>query len=288
MGKRGIGLLAGWVKQLLPRMQRRTADYGAILLGLLLLAAVPSLRSTDQHAYPSEANPLSAEKTWPAPRLAPTAPPTPTPAAVTSVEAVQGRDTPPVILEEGQRLVPGQQGTPVPTQARPNPSTRSDRYSVAPANASPQERFILEVAAAAQASQRATGVPASVTIAQAILESDSGRSRLAKEANNFFGIKASKTPGPAGVVYMDTWEYLNGRNVTRREPFKAYHTMEESFTDHGEYLRNSPIYAEAMKHTDDPRQFARQIHRAGYATDPQYATKLIRLMDRYNLYQYDS
>ena len=149
-----------------------------------------------------------------------------------------------------------------------------------------QTRFILSAAEPAQASQRETGVPASVTIAQAALESSWGQSVLSTKANNYFGIKALNGPGPAGVINLNTGEYLNGQNVVINDGFKAYHNMEESFADHGRYLRDNPRYAKCFE-TEDPKEFARRLEAAGYATDPAYAAKLIQCMDRFNLYAYD-
>lgn len=149
-----------------------------------------------------------------------------------------------------------------------------------------QAKFIMDAVGPAQASQRETGVPASVTIAQAALESDWGRSRLATVGHNYFGIKASGGTGPAGVISMQTGEYLNGSNVVVTDGFRAYHNMEESFADHGRLLKSSKRYASCFE-TSDPREFARRLQAAGYATDPQYAAKLIRYMDKFNLYAYD-
>jgi flagellum-specific peptidoglycan hydrolase FlgJ len=151
----------------------------------------------------------------------------------------------------------------------------------------PQERFIASIGEAAVASKDRTGIPASVTIAQAILESFWGSSRLAREANNYFGIKAQTRTGPAGVVWFDVWEVIGGRNVMQSQPFRAYNSVAESFVDHGRFFVDNGRYARAMVVSHDPRQFAREINRAGYATDPAYASKLIGLMDRYNLYRYD-
>jgi flagellum-specific peptidoglycan hydrolase FlgJ len=151
----------------------------------------------------------------------------------------------------------------------------------------PQERFIASIAEAAVASHERTGIPASVTIAQAILETYWGASRLAREANNYFGIKAQTKPGPAGIIRFDVWEVLGGRNVVRSEPFRVYNTIAESFVDHGRFFLDNGRYAAALAARGDAKQFAREINRAGYATDPAYSSKLIGLMDRYNLYRYD-
>jgi hypothetical protein len=148
--------------------------------------------------------------------------------------------------------------------------------------------FINEVGAAAQRSRLATGVPASVTVAQAILESDWGRSRLSRQGNNLFGIKAlGSVTGPAGVVSITTWEYVNGRDVIVQAPFKAYFTLQQSIDDHGTFFTRNRRYRDALAVGNDAQAFARAIQDAGYATDPSYAAKLIGLMDRYNLYRFD-
>jgi flagellum-specific peptidoglycan hydrolase FlgJ len=145
--------------------------------------------------------------------------------------------------------------------------------------------FIDSIAADAIRNQRETGVPASVTIAQAILESGWGRSELSRQANNFFGIKGT---GPAGSVTMRTREVINGSVVYVDAPFRKYHTPQESFADHARLFTQSPRYAEAMRHTHDAFRFAAEIHRAGYATDPEYTNKLHSLMRQYNLTQFDA
>jgi flagellum-specific peptidoglycan hydrolase FlgJ len=150
-----------------------------------------------------------------------------------------------------------------------------------------QHQFILEIAAGARESDRITGVPASVTVAQAILESDWGRSRLAREAKNLFGIKAHGRSGNAGVYNIQTWEVIGGADVMVAATFKAYKGWADSIVDHGKWFHQQPRYAKALDVRDDPRAFARAINDAGYATDPAYSAKLITLMDRYDLYQYD-
>jgi flagellum-specific peptidoglycan hydrolase FlgJ len=182
----------------------------------------------------------------------------------------------------------------VPVEApsvAPAPPSAPDLETIAvslPAPRNAQETFIFKVVPGAQQSQRATGVPTSVTIAQAILESEWGRSYLAREANNLFGVKALTKPGPAGVVTIDAWEVENGVNVTRKgEPFRKYNSVAESIADHGMFFIENRRYREALLAKDDPKEFARRIAAAGYATDPGYAPKLIGLMDRYDLYRWD-
>jgi flagellum-specific peptidoglycan hydrolase FlgJ len=148
--------------------------------------------------------------------------------------------------------------------------------------------FIEAIGAAARVSRQATGVPASVTVAQAILESDWGRSRLARQGNNLFGIKALSGPGPDGVVTMATWEHTPAGDVVVQAPFKAYGSLEQSVEDHGRFFVVNRRYAAALGVGRDARAFAQAIQDAGYATDPNYASKLDALMDKYNLYRFDS
>jgi LysM repeat protein len=209
--------------------------------------------------------------------------------------AAANRLEPPYVILSGQRLLfPGGR-MPTLVAAATSPSAPgSEAASLKPKplpypnDAAPEQAaFILSIAEAARASQRDTSVPASVAIAQAILETYWGSSRLARENQNFFGIKARERGGTDGTVWYNVWEVAGSRNLTSNEPFRAYKTMADSFVDHGRFFVENPRYAGALQVADDPRAFAREIARAGYATDPGYATKLIGLMDRFNLYAYD-
>jgi hypothetical protein len=150
--------------------------------------------------------------------------------------------------------------------------------------------FIDAQAPAAQSSDRATGVPASVTLAQAILESGWGKSALAREDHNLFGMKCFGSPGDHAIGCRDyaTFECSPiGGCFDMDATFRAYANVADSYRDHGDLLANWSRYATAMDHADDPKRFAREIHKAGYATDPQYADKLIGIMDDYDLYRFD-
>ena len=152
-----------------------------------------------------------------------------------------------------------------------------------------QQAFLEQAAQAARDGQALTGVPASVTTAQAILESDWGRSLLAISANNYFGIKAMGTLGSDGVVWMPTSEYDDSGNLYQIiSAFRAYKSLTDSLTDHDLLLSTSSRYASAMKAARDPKAFAALLASDGYSTDPAYADKLIAIMDRYNLYQLDA
>jgi LysM repeat protein len=188
----------------------------------------------------------------------------------------------PFALSLDQRLlVPG---------ARPLPLTSATRVAEWPAPGTGdrhKRQFIEAAAVAAQDSQRRLGIPASVIIAQAIHESYWGTSKLARNANNFFGIKARNGEGSAGTYWMDAWEVIDGEDVVVPEPFRAYNDPGESFVDHGLFFLRNSRYHGAFRYSGDPRRFAQAIADAGYATDPDYAPKLIRIMEQYDLYQYD-
>jgi Mannosyl-glycoprotein endo-beta-N-acetylglucosaminidase len=147
-----------------------------------------------------------------------------------------------------------------------------------------QQAFIGEVAPGAVAVQRRYGVPASVTIAQAIDESGWGRSSLATEDHNLFGIKGT---GPAGSDAQPTHEFENGQSVMRTASFRVYHNAAESIDDHGKLLATSEYYRQPMAYRHDPNALAAALTGV-YATDPDYGAKLIVLMRRYDLYHYDN
>jgi LysM repeat protein len=196
---------------------------------------------------------------------------------------------PPFIIVIGQPLmIPGGK---VPPPLSPESAAQAEPseppLAIPPAATEDQRAFILGHARAAQRSEKVTGIPSSVTLAQAILETYWGTSRLSREAHNYFGIKAREQPGPAGVITFNVWEHVNGRDIYSNEPFRRYNSAAESFTDHGQWFHTWPRYAAALAVRDDPKAFARAINQAGYATDPAYATKLINLMDKFNLYAYD-
>jgi hypothetical protein len=151
------------------------------------------------------------------------------------------------------------------------------------------EELIQAVGEAARASKAQTGVPASVTVAQAILESDWGQSLLSREANNYFGIKAMGSAGNDGAVWMNTMEFDGrGRSYYTLDPFRAYKSLVDSVTDHSLLFVRVGLYRAAMQATDNPNEFARRIAAAGYSTDPAYPSKIIGLMQKYDLYRFDA
>jgi hypothetical protein len=180
---------------------------------------------------------------------------------------------------------------PLPTRpdaAKPSTASASGGRQIETHTFTSESEFINLVGTAAQRSYKVTGVPASVSVAQAILESDWGRSRLTRQGNNLFGIKALSAPGTAGTISLATWEHLDGSDVVLQQPFRAYYTLEESVVDHAQFFIRNRRYADALAVGNDARAFASAIQADGYATDPNYADKLIQLMDRYSLYRFDA
>ncbi|MER7283984.1 sporangiospore maturation cell wall hydrolase GsmA [Dactylosporangium sp. NPDC000244] len=178
-----------------------------------------------------------------------------------------------------------------PAAPAPAPSAPVAAVPMGPTGTMTNEQFLAASIPAAQQSQRDTKVPASVTLAQAILESGWGRSSLSANDNNFFGMKCfNNAPGSyaAGCKAYSTQECnAAGACVTTVATFRTYRTSVDSFRDHGANLKSLARYAAAFNYTTNPNQFIAEIHKGGYATDPLYTTKVVALMTKYNLYQYD-
>ena len=142
------------------------------------------------------------------------------------------------------------------------------------------EQFVSRMLPAAQRASQASGVPAQLIMAQAALESGWGRREIRKEdgttSYNLFGIKADKSwKGP--VAETTTTEFVDGVSQKTRAAFRAYGSYEEAFSDYAKFLVTNPRYANVLA-TQDPVEAAHGLQRAGYATDPQYGGKLVRIM----------
>lgn len=127
--------------------------------------------------------------------------------------------------------------------------------------------------------QKKYGIPASIILAQGLLESGAGKGRLAVQANNHFGIKCHNWTGE--TIFQD--------DDVRNECFRKYNHVLDSYDDHSQFLSSKPRYSNLFKlNSTDYVGWAHGLKAAGYATDPGYASKLISLIERYNLHQYDS
>lgn len=145
-----------------------------------------------------------------------------------------------------------------------------------------QTKFLLDVLPDSVVSQLQTQVPASITLAQAALETGYGRS--VPPGNNFFGIKGT---GPAGTTLQNTQEEVGGKLVNTQDKFRKYNDRAESFVDHARLLSENPRYGKAMDKREDPDQMATEIKKAGYATDSDYPSKLQWIMRTFGLKQLD-
>jgi len=126
---------------------------------------------------------------------------------------------------------------------------------------------------------RVNGIPASITLAQGILESDAGNSALAVYANNHFGIKCHKEWTGAKYIQDDD---------AKDECFRKYKAAEESFDDHSEFLKTRGRYAFLFElRKTDYKGWAEGLKEAGYATDKSYSARLIKIIDDNKLHQYD-
>ena len=144
----------------------------------------------------------------------------------------------------------------------------------------PQQSYIEKYSSLAVEEMYRTGVPASITLAQGLLESGNGQSRLAVKGNNHFGIKCHNTWTGAKVYHDDD---------RKGECFRKYDSPEESFRDHSDFLRYRDRYKFLFDlELTDYRSWAYGLKTAGYATDPKYPEKLIRLIEEYRLYEYDT
>jgi flagellar protein FlgJ len=151
-----------------------------------------------------------------------------------------------------------------------------------------QRQFIADVGGVARVRRAQVGLPPSLVVAMAINESAWGQSALARDARNYFGVKAVVGSGTLGAVEEETEEVVDGRVVRIRAPFRAYRSLDESVVDLGAFLHENDRYAPLWSATDDPRAAARVLLDAGYATDPAWADKLARLIDDLDLERLDA
>ncbi|VTU26685.1 Peptidoglycan hydrolase FlgJ [Variovorax sp. PBS-H4] len=145
------------------------------------------------------------------------------------------------------------------------------------------DAFVDRMGAPAQAASEASGVPAPLILAQAALESGWGKREIraddGTQSYNLFGIKADRGwKGP--TVETTTTEYVDGEPQKVRAKFRAYGSYEEAFTDYAKFITRNPRYANVLA-TDDPAAAAHGLQKAGYATDPQYGQKLVRIMQKF-------
>ncbi|WP_431860282.1 flagellar assembly peptidoglycan hydrolase FlgJ [Azospirillum sp.] len=178
--------------------------------------------------------------------------------------------------------------TPVALAALGTDAAGRGRASSEPPRAGPAlparvQAFVGRLGDAARAAARATGLPETLILAQAALESAWGRREVRGDDGatsfNVFGIKADRSwRGP--VTQATTTEVIGGVAQKVRASFRAYGSYEEAFADYARFLARNPRYGRVLGETD-PVRAAQELQRAGYATDPAYASKLVRVMKRF-------
>ena len=131
-----------------------------------------------------------------------------------------------------------------------------------------------------------SGIPVSIILGQGIMESECGMSKLARNANNHFGVKWKSEADGAYVMHHDDDKDKYGRPMASK--FVKYNSVKESFTHHSDFLTNRDRYQSLFKYDrTNYTQWALGLSRCGYATDPKYATKLISIIEKYQLHNYD-
>ncbi len=177
-----------------------------------------------------------------------------------------------------------------PAAASPVDSTQRASVSPAPRAAAgaiqslgdtqTPEDFVRAVQPHAEVAAAELGVPARVLIAQAALETGWGRHAMRTDeggsANNLFGIKADRR-WSGDAVNRATTEYENGSQQKTRADFRSYDSVAASFADYTRFLKTNPRYADALRHNGDAQHFVQGLQKAGYATDPGYADKIMKI-----------
>ena len=168
-----------------------------------------------------------------------------------------------------------------------NVTRRQDRVeSDSPEEFTSPEEFIRYMRPLAEKVAARLGVNAEVLIAQSALETGWGRKIIrhsdGTSSHNLFGIKARRDwTGPSATV--NTLEYVDGTMQKTRDSFRMYESFAESFDDYAEFLTSNPRYRDAVSVSGDSDKFVRALQTAGYATDPDYADKIISIIDRHSI-----
>jgi flagellar protein FlgJ len=201
----------------------------------------------------------------------------PSGAQMAAAAAARARTAAATAAAEPWRIVPQ------PPAAAERPGTGGSSGAPAPAldgrRGAAQSAFVERMWDAAVAAERSTGVPAGFIVGQAALETGWGRAEIrhadGRSAHNLFGIKAG--PGWRGeTVEATTTEFVDGRAVKTVERFRAYDSHEASFADWARLMASNPRYAGVLQAGGSIESFSRNLQKAGYATDPDYASKLTR------------
>lgn len=181
-----------------------------------------------------------------------------------------------VTPEQLDSLAPTERNIPLATSPTANTAFQS---SSVPQNA---REFVQQMSQHAEAASQDSGIPANLMLGQAALETGWGKRQITgtdgTASNNLFGIKATSSWKGKTVEALTT-EYINGVPQKRIEKFRAYDSYADSFRDFANMMRNNPRYDNVMSNTGSTAGYAQAMQDAGYATDPQYASKLQRVIN---------
>jgi peptidoglycan hydrolase FlgJ len=179
----------------------------------------------------------------------------------------------PVISTSGQ--LRANEATQTPT------SNEAEAVTCAPTTLDSPETFVQHLWSCAEQAATEIGLPPEALLAQAALETGWGSFVMSagngQSSHNLFGIKADQR-WEGGQVAKETLEYEQGIAVRRRERFRTYNSYAQGFQDYVAFLKSNPRYAEALEKTQDPGAYFKALQDAGYATDPDYADKILRVM----------
>jgi len=154
-------------------------------------------------------------------------------------------------------------------------------------NNNPKQTFLEEYAPIAVRESHTYKIPASIKLAQAIVETNWGTSELATKANNYFGIKCKVEWSGETYMYVDDDKNKSGKLIP--SCFRAYPDAYNSWEDHSKFLRYRSFYSALFDlKSDDYIGWAKGLKKAGYATDPNYDLKLIKVIEQFDLYKYDT
>ena len=144
------------------------------------------------------------------------------------------------------------------------------------------QEWIDKALPAAQAVHAKWGIPVSVTIAQGAVESTWGETH---PGNEYFGVKGRAPDGASSR--LNTHEAVGDHRHLERDSFRSYASLQDAADDYGRFLNTQPRFKTALEHRNDPHRFVREVAKAHYATDPDYAAKVLGVMDQHGLTKYD-
>lgn len=176
-------------------------------------------------------------------------------------------------------------------EARPQPQAEENEVveldmANMPKRFNSPDEFVEKLWPYAERAAEKLGVAPEVILSQAALETGWGKYILADRQGssfNLFNIKAHRWEGD--TVAKNALEYRDGKALHEQSAFRAYDSYQQSFDDYVQFLQTQPRYSKALQHVGDPNAFIEQLHKAGYATDPQYADKIKRIMNSDTLAQ---